>query len=63
MAKLEKQYSGTNSRAFWKRIADIQDEPEHVMLYLFGCALQDLESRVFQALREAERIDADAEYP
>lgn len=44
-------YSGRASSAFWRKVNQRDDE-RHV-LYLMGCALQDIESRMLQALASA----------
>jgi hypothetical protein len=47
-------YSGETSVQFWERIRAIKDPASRDVVYLFGCALQDLEDRMFQALNKAE---------
>jgi hypothetical protein len=49
---LSERYSGPKSEKFWKRIDAIKKEPEHMLLYIAACALQDHESRVFQMIEE-----------
>lgn len=57
MAKLRgtpKVYSGERSKRFWDRIRRLP-EPEQAIVYLGGCALQDVEERVWQMIDEAEQ--------
>lgn len=51
--KLEHQYSGPKSDAFWKVVNSLPRE--HLReLYSLGCALQDLEGRVLSTLQLAK---------
>lgn len=50
--RFDPRYSGKLSHEFWQRVHNIEDNVE---LYCWGCALQDLESRVIAALERAER--------
>lgn len=53
----EFHYSGDSngSRQFWGRVNALPYETSGKHIYTLGCALQDLETRVHRALREAER--------
>ena len=44
--KLPPSYSGDKSLEFWKRVGKIPRTQGGEGLYLLGCALQELESRV-----------------
>ena len=52
MTQSEKHYSGPNSEAFWARVNAVGGDA----LYLMGCALQDVEVRMWQALIHAEEV-------
>lgn len=60
MTKLAKRkdfqprYGGDLSKEFWKRVNKLP-RSEAGEVYSLGCALQDLESRVVNALNNAER--------
>jgi hypothetical protein len=43
-------YSGDRSREFW-RVVNSTNDP---ILYIFGCALQEMEERTLQALTAAQ---------
>lgn len=49
------QYSGSQSKKFWKEICDSSNDRT---LYDFACALQDLEQRVLAAVNDGVRIRA-----
>ena len=53
--KLGMRYSGKRSKDVWRRIDLIANKRERNALYLFGCALQEIENRFWQALRNAEQ--------
>ncbi len=56
-AKIDKpdhHYSGENSEPFWARVNAIPRSEGYIALYLLGCALQDVEGRMIQALQDAE---------
>ena len=55
MDKMKPKYSGPASRGFWTRVAEIQPDQAHDLIYLAGCALQDHESRVLQMIADAEK--------
>lgn len=44
-------YSGRASDAFWKAVAATKDET----LWIFACALQDIEQRVLTCINEAPK--------
>lgn len=48
-------YSGEDSKEFWKRILAIKPKATQDVMFLMGCALQDHEERMHQALQLAER--------
>lgn len=48
------KYSGDESVKFWKEVVASGDRT----LYIFGCALQDIESRVLQTLNPVVRDSA-----
>ncbi len=48
------RYSGNLSTRFWKRVNALPSSDNHAV-YQLGCALQDLEARVLNALDRAER--------
>ncbi len=52
------QYSGKRSDEFWNAVNALPD-PSHTVMYIFGCALQDLESRVLQALVAAQEMEKE----
>lgn len=56
--KPDHQYSGDNSKPFWKRVKAIPYSDGQMALYLLGCALQDVEGRMIQALHDAEEKQA-----
>jgi hypothetical protein len=45
---------GNSSRQFWGRVNNLDYEKDGKWIYIMGCMLQDLESRVLRALCEAE---------
>ena len=47
---------GDSSRQFWGRVNGLP-EPDCCHVYELGCILQELESRVLRALRDAEAKD------
>lgn len=55
MSKDERKYAGTESKLFWKRIAEIENRRTRELVYIAGCALQDHEERMFQMLEAASR--------
>ena len=46
--KMKLHNSGKLSTRFWKEVNMLDDR--HNVLYLMGCALQDIEYRMFQAM-------------
>jgi hypothetical protein len=55
---IKPRYSGALSKEFWKRVGAVPMSGQlttHNEVYSLGCALQDLESRVLNALRCAEQ--------
>ena len=55
---MELQYSGDKSRQFWNKINKFlkTNNDVHSLLYITGCALQDLEGRMFQMLECAVKL-------
>lgn len=51
---LEPLYSGKQSTKFWERVNKIRGR-EGNAVYVAGCLLQDVESRVLQILNYAEQ--------
>lgn len=51
----EKHYSGPSSHEFWARVNEyeVKEGLDGSALYILGCALQDLETRVIQLLEAA----------
>jgi hypothetical protein len=47
------KYSGKLSQPFWEAVNKLP-RSENAVVYSLGCALQDLESRVLTALRNAQ---------
>jgi hypothetical protein len=48
-------YSGENSTAFWRRVNAIPKTEGGSVLYVMGCALQDIEGRMLGVLDELEQ--------
>jgi len=48
-------YGGKLSRPFWARVTALEGQPDHALIYVLGCLLQDVEGRVEQLLKLAER--------
>ena len=42
-------YRGDLSKQFWRKVNQLDDKEN--VLYLMGCALQDIEGRMLQAIR------------
>lgn len=53
-AKVTKHYSGPASVELWNRIGQINNPCLRSAVYVFGCALQEVETRFWQALTDAE---------
>lgn len=51
---MKPKYSGPKSLKFWARVNALTD-PEHTLVYMAGCALQDHEGRVLRMLQVAEQ--------
>ena len=49
-----KQYSGPKSKDVWDRIHAIKHPCLRSAVYVFGCAMQEMENRFWQALTDAE---------
>lgn len=47
-------YSGDSSHDFWDRVWRVKPKAAQDVLFLMGCALQDHEERMHQALLMAE---------
>ena len=47
-------YAGEPSRPFWERVSAMEGQPDHDLIYVLGCLLQDVEGRVEQLLKLAE---------
>ena len=47
-------YGGKISRSFWARVTALEGQPDHDLIYVLGCLLQDVEGRVEQLLKLAE---------
>ena len=64
MAKKSREcfhYSGSGSKAFWKRISSIKDDKTVPVsgwwsIYSMGCELQNLEERVLSLLKSTEEL-------
>ena len=54
--KLEKHYSGENSRYFWDKINKIEGK-KGKKLYVKGCRLQNLEEEVLKELEKKFSVD------
>jgi hypothetical protein len=51
--KKDYHYSGDESKKFWKRVNSLP-EPDNMVVYSLGVALQNLEEQVLRALTNAE---------
>lgn len=54
MPDVLKRYSGKGSEAIWARVQAIKHPCLRSAVYVFGCALQEIENRFWQALTDAE---------
>jgi len=50
--KFVPHYRGDLSKQFWRRVNQLDDKEN--VLYLMGCALQDIEGRMLQAIESRE---------
>jgi hypothetical protein len=50
---MQPKYSGPASEKLWAEVRKIDDIHVRTAVYVFGCAMQDLETRFLQALNDA----------
>ena len=60
--KVEHQYSGDNSKLFWRKVNSLPDS-EQSELYSLGVALQNLEGFVLKRLSEVKKQSVKNKQP